>query len=337
MNKTRKFSFQVRFYIILSVIIIHLLFSLNYSGDDVINGKLRNVENYKDIENQSIFNFSVISDNHGKSPYENIFMAKANYHIRKSNDVCILGLGDHLTNNGTNDFLFFMCNDPFWKANFYPTISDHENAFYGKGQDDWGAGKPFFDAVDIVHRKNVAFSNEGVDYYAIIDAPKGYKIHFISLHFPDEPTDTRLSFRESSKIFLHQTLLTINKTNRDIIVVGAHSRFGSWINELNAEQMKLLLTKADLVLSASTHYYERFTLNGYANKGPLIMNSGSIINPRFGGQPGFVQVHVMEQHRGLYVHYVDVSKPTTVIRSSPFAYFRSFDGNIYDVYYPNIL
>ncbi len=337
MNKTGKLSFQVKFYILLAIIIIHLLFSLNFNGDDIINGKLRNVENYKDIENQSIFNFSIVSDNHGQSPYENVYMAKANYHIRKSNDICILGMGDHLTKTGTNDFLFFVCNDPFWRDNFYPTISDNENAFYGQGQDDWGAGKPFFDAIDIVHRKNVTFSKEGVDYYAVINAPKGYKIHWISLHFPDQPADTRLAFRESSKSFLRQTLISINKTNRDIIVIGAHSRFGSWMNELNEELSRLVMSKADLVLGATTHYYERYTLDGYENKGPLLLNTGSVIYPRFGSQPGFIQVHVMEQHRGLYINYVDVSKPTTVIRSSPFAYFKTFDGKIYDVYYPTIL
>ncbi len=336
-ENNQKLSFQVKFYIIVAIVIIHLLFSLNFEGNDVINGKLRNVENYTDIENQSIFNFSIISDNHGQSPYENIYMAKANFHIRKSNDLCVLGMGDHLTKTGTNDFLFFVCNDSYWKNNFYPTISDNENAFYGNGQTDWGAGKPFFDAVDLTNRKNIKFSNEGVDYYAIIDAPKGYKIHWISLHFPDEPNDTKLAFKESSKYFLRQSLISINKTNRDIIVIGAHSRFGSWMNEVNQELSRLIMTKADLVLGASTHYYERYTLDGYENKGPLLLNTGSVIYPRFGSQPGFIQIHVMEQHRGLYVHYVDVSKPTTIIKSSPFAYFKSFDGKIYDVYYPTVM
>ncbi len=337
MDNTRKPSFQVKFYILFAIVIIHLLFSLHFNSNAVINGKLRNVENYKDIENQSIFNFSIISDNHGHSPYENLYMAKANYHIRKSNDICILGMGDHLSNKGNNEFLFFVCNDPFWKDNFYPSISDNDNAFYGQGQDDWGAGKLLFDAIDLSKRNHVTFSKEGVDYYAIINAPKNYKIHFISLHFPDEPADTKKSFRESSKYFLHKTLLSINKTNRDIVVVGAHSRFGSWMTEINPELTRLVMSRADLVLSASTHYYERFTVDGYDNTGPLIINTGSIINPRFGAQPGFIQVHVMEQHQGLYINYVDVSKPTTVIRSSPFAYFRSFNGEIYDVYYPTIL
>lgn len=334
-TNTRKLSFQVRFYIIFAIVFIHLLFSLNFNSDSVVNGKLRNVENYQDIENQSVFSFSIFSDNHGKSPYENLYMAKANYHMRKSNDVCILGVGDHLTNTGTNEFLFFVCNDPFWKANFYPTISDNDNAFYGAHQENWGAGKPFFDAIDLPHRKNIRFSPEGVDYYAIIQAPNGYKIHWISLHFPDEPADTKIAFKASSKQFLRDCLTSINKTTQDIIIIGAHSRFGSWTNELNTDLARLVLNKADIVLGANTHYYERFIPEGYENHGALLLNTGSVIYPRFGSQPGFIQVHVMEQHRGLYINYVDVSKPTTVIRSSPFAYFRSFSGRIYDVYYPD--
>lgn len=332
-SKPNKLSFKVRFYIVLSLVLIHLLFSLNPNESMVNRGRLNNVETFIDLENQSLFNFSIISDNHGASPYSNVNMAKANYHIRKTNDICVFGGGDHLMKNGTNEFLFFMCNDPFWSNNFYPTISDGENIYYGKSQDDWGAGKPLFDAIGMQNRSNVTFSKEGVDYYAVIEAPHHFKLHYISLYFPDEPENTRLSFKESSKYFLRETLLRIPKTDHDIIILEAHSRYGYWLNELNAELFRLVMNKADLVLGSSTHYYERFTPDGISSIGPLILNTGSIENPRFGSNPGFIQVHVMEKHRGLYVNYVDISKPTTVLGSSPFAYFRSFKGKVYDVYY----
>lgn len=336
-HKPKKFSFQVRFYIVLSLVLIHLLFSLNPNDSQVNRGKLRNIETYSDLENQSIFNFSIFSDNHGNSPYSNVNMAKANYHIRKTNDICVLGGGDHMMKNGTNDFLFYMCNDSFWKDNFYPTISDGENIFYGNSQSDWGAGKPFFDAIGMKNRKNVTFSPEGVDYYAVIEAPHNYRIHFISLHFPDEPDNTQLAFHESSKNFLRESLLRINKTDHDIIVLAAHSRFGFWLNELRPDLYRLVMNKADLVFGSSTHYYEKFSPEGYATTGPLILNTGSVVSPRFGSAPGFVQVHVLEQHRGIFVNYVDVSKPTTVLGSSPFAYFRSFAGKIYDIYYQSVI
>ncbi len=334
-SKPNKLSFKVRFYIVLSLVLIHLLFSLNPNEIVVNRGKIRSVETFQDLESQSLFNFSIFSDNHGLSPYSNMYMAKANYHMRKTNDICVLGGGDHLMKNGTNDFLYFMCNDPFWNSNFYPTISDGENIFYGKSQDDWGAGKPFFDALGMHARNNVTFSKEGVDYYAVIEGLHHFKIHFISLYFPDEPENTKLSFRESTKQFLRETLLRINKTDHDIIVLEAHSRFGFWLNELNPELYRLVMNKADLVFGSSTHYYERFAPEGYANSGPLILNTGAIEHPRFGSNPGFIQIHVMEQNRGLYVNYVDLSKPTTVLGSSPFAYFRSFNGKIYDIYYQN--
>jgi hypothetical protein len=333
----QKISFRVKFYIVLAVIIIHLLFSLNYNGSFILNGKLKNVETYQDIEAQSIFNFSIFSDNHGVSPYENLNFAKANYHIRKTNDVCVLGVGDHLTGTGTNDFLYFICNDPYWRANFYPTISDNENAFYGSSQNDWGAGKEFFNAMDFHQKNNLTFSKEQVDYYAIIEAPKNYKIHWISLYFPDHPEDPRMAFRESSKLFLRRSLSQIVKTHRDIIVIGAHSKYGSWIQELSPDLQKVVMEKADIIVGASTHFYERYQLDGYQNHGPLLLNSGSPVYPRFGSKPGFLQVHVMENHRGLYVNYVDVSKPTMLISSSPNAYFKSFEGDIYELYYPTIL
>lgn len=331
-GRSENLNFRVKFYIILSLILIHLLFSLN-GNEFVLNGKLRSIENYQDIEAQTTFSFSVISDNHGVSPYGNINMAKANYHIEKSKDVCVLGVGDHLTATGENEFLYFVCNDPYWHANFYPSIGDNENAFYGNGQGDWGAGKAFYDALDIPNRKQTIFSPQKTDYYSIIDAPKGYKIHFITLHFPDHPVDTKIAFKESSKEFLRNCLLRINKSQHDIIVLAAHSQYGSWVNELSPDLQKLVMTKADLVFGASTHYFERTLYSGYESSGPLLLNSGSIISPRFKSSPGFVQVRVLENHRGIYVSYVDVSKPTTIIRSTPFAYFRSFSGRIFEVYY----
>lgn len=335
-TRTGKLSFRVRLYIVLALILIHLLFSLDPSIE-IRNGKLRNVETYQDLESQSAFSFSIMSDNHGQSPYSNLGMAKANYHIRKSNDICVLGVGDHLMNNSRNEFLFYVCNDGYWKNNFYPSISDGENVFYGSSQADWGAGKVFFDAICMNERKNVVFSKEGVDYYATIEAPNGYTLHWISLYFPDEPPNPKLGFRESSKRFLAQSLLKIKKTEKDIIVIGAHSQYGYWLNELPPDLYKLVCNKADIVVGASTHYFERYTPDGLSSQGPIILNTGSAVSPRFGSAPGFLQVHVLEQQRGIYIHYVDVSKPTNTIASTPFAYFRSFAGKIYELYYETIL
>lgn len=301
----------------------------------VNRGKLRGVENFQDLENQAIFNFSIFSDNHGASPYSNTLMSRANYHMRKTDDICVFGGGDHLSKNSTNEFLYFMCNDPYWDNNFYPSISDGENIFYGQSQGDWGAGKQLFDALGMKSRDNITFSKEEVDYYAVIDAPHHFKIHYISLHFSDEPENTKLAFRESSKSFLRETLRKITKTDHDIIVLEAHSRFGYWLNELNVDLYKIVMTKADLVFGSNTHYYERFAPEGYASSGPLILNTGSILNPRFGSNPGFIQVHVLEQHRGMYVNYVDISKPTAILSSTPNAFFRSFSGKIFEVYYQN--
>ena len=333
--KPKKFSFQVRFYIILALVMVHLLFSLNPNDNSIHNGKLRNIETYQDLENQSVFNFSIFSDNHGNSPSSNINMAKANYHMRKTNDICVLGVGDHMMKNGTNDFLYYVNNDSFWKEHFYPTISDGENIFYGASQADWGAGRLFIDGCGLKNRENITYSPEGADYYAIIEAPQHYRIHFISLHFPDEPEDTKVAFRESSKNFLRESLFKINKTDHDIVVLAAHSHFGFWLNELRPELYRQVMTKADIVVGASTHYYERFAPEGYEVNGPIILNTGSVVSPRFGSNPGFIQVHLLEQHRGIFINYVDVSKPTNTLGSTPFAYFRTFTGKIYDVYYQN--
>jgi hypothetical protein len=97
-----------------------------------------------------------------------------------------------------NGFLDFLEMDEWWHDNFYSNVADGENEFYGKGQDDWGAGAPIFDVVDLVNRKNVAVRESGCEYHARI-AVRGYTVHLIQLHFSDEPEDETLEFREDSK------------------------------------------------------------------------------------------------------------------------------------------
>ena len=53
-------------------------------------------------------------------------------------DAFVLGIGDHLQKNKENDFLTYIIRNNWWKENFYPTIADAENDYFGNGQGDWG-------------------------------------------------------------------------------------------------------------------------------------------------------------------------------------------------------
>lgn len=324
----------IKIGVVLIIVFMHTLFSLQLIDFGVYVNKIRGIETFQDLHNSKALSFSIFSDNQGSSPTSNMLMARANMHMRKTNDKFILGVGDHLNRAGNNEFLYFTCNDPFWRSNFYPTIADGENSLYGSSQSEWGAGRAFFDALNLNQRENVTFSKEGTDYYAIMKDPSGFNVHFISLYYPNKPAQPELAFRQTSKNFLFSVLMSINKKPNDIIVLAAHSRYGFFTEYLNPELRRLVNIKCDLIVSGSTHYYER-QKTADMSKGPLIINAGSVTNPRFGSQPGFLQVCVLPYHQGIHIQYINLDQNTFEMKSSPYAYFKSFDGKVFDLIYDN--
>lgn len=251
-----------------------------------------------------LFSFSIFSDNTGDGKDRKEFVRMTDW-IKSDGENFVIGMGDHVKKGTPNKFIDFLASDDWWHKNFYPTIADNDNEFYGKDQADWGAGKALFDLTDIKSRNNVKFSDSGADYYAVL-TEKGINVHFISLHYPDKPDDDSLCFRKSSREFMMKTLKSIEKKDRDIIIIGAHSRLGYWLDVLNAEESGLVEQKADLVLSATTHVFNIYSGNG--SKGPLVINTGSITRPRLWSSPGFVSVRVFDEPLRMDVSYIDCSK-----------------------------
>ncbi len=314
------------------LVIMHGLFSLTVIQHSASLNRLPGINSFEELQQSKAFSFSIFSDNQGYSPASNLYMARMNMHIRKTNDLFVLGVGDHVSRASANEFLFYVCNDPFWKNNFYPTIADGENSLFGKSQEDWGSGRGMFESIDLNRKNNVVFSNEKVDYYSLIEHESGYTVHFISLYFPDEPSNIDAAFRPSSKLFLQNTLSQIQKSKFDIIVIAAHSRFGFFTEYLSPELKQMVLQKADIVVSGSTHYYER-QISKNMDIGPLILNSGSVTNPRFGSKPGFIQVSVLPDQQGIHVQFIPLDQQTFQLNSKPYAFFKTFNGRVYELEY----
>ena len=116
----------------------------------------------------------------------NIRMAKMNKWIKNADDAFVLGIGDHLQKNSENGFLPFLIRDEWWRNNFYPTIADAENEYFGTGQDDWGSGAKFLRILGVDKRANVKMNANGAEYYAQMNV-NGITVHYIVLHFPDNP------------------------------------------------------------------------------------------------------------------------------------------------------
>lgn len=265
---------------------------------------------------EPVFSFAIFSDNHGEETDQIEFKRMADW-IESNNCSFVLGTGDHVQAKTKNNFIDFLKNNKWWYSNFYPTVADNENGHYGKNQADWGSGVKLFDLTDIKSRKNVKFAENGVEYHAVINE-KGLNIHIISLHYPDQPDIDSIAFKESSKEYMVEILKSIDKNENDIIIIGAHSRLGYWLDKLNKDQKKIVDEKADIVLSSTTHVFHIFSENGDA--GPLVLNTGSITRPRLWGSPGFISVDVYNDPLEIDASYIDCSKKKL---TKPKLFFRA--------------
>ncbi len=279
----------------------------------------------EDLDKAAAFSFSIMSDNKGYST-ENPAMKKCDLWIREGGDSFILGLGDHVKKNRPNPFLSLIAHDSLWHDHFYPNVADGENEYWGKGQGDWGAGAPILDSVDLSHRKNVQIRDNKCEYYAI-EKHEGITVHIVQLHYSDSPDDPNFAFNESSRQYLMDILDSIDKTNKDIIVVLAHD--GPWVEQLSAERKTKLMNKADLVLGATTHIFQRYYFLGKdVDTGAASFNTGAVGNSLVSG---FLQVHVLKNPTRMVVQYQMTHKDDRQLQDKGFAFEKVINGKTSEI------
>ena len=275
----------------------------------------------KKLDSLATFSFSIMSDNKGYA-LENESMYKCDKWIREAGDRFILGLGDHVKDNRANPFLYLLKNDSLWHNHFYPNIADGENEFWGEDQGTWGVGAPILDYVNISERKNTSIRNNKCEYYAI-EEHDGIKVHIIQIHYSDTPTDPDIAFNKSSRKYLFDILESINKTDKDIIVVLVHTN--GWIDVLNKKRKEKILAKADLLLDANTHAYKKYDLENKASEnGAVIFNTGAVGNS---GNSGFMQVHVLKNPLRMIIQYQETKNDSRQLQGKGFAYEKIIGGN----------
>lgn len=293
------------------------------AGEDTVRG-IRSIE---DLDRAAVFTFAIMSDNKGDSPASDMHFARMADWIRESGDRFVIGLGDHVKKGWGNSFIPFIRENEWWREHFYPNAADGENEYYGKGQGDWGAGGGIFRDAGLSDRGNVTIRDNGCEYYARIQA-EGYTVHLIQLHFPDQPSKSGIAFPKDSRKWLVSTLDSIEKGPKDIIVACAHSRYGFWIHTLSKKQRKTVMEKCDLVLSATTHFWERKIVHGYEYDGALVLNTGSITYPR-NCPYGYIQVHVLENPQRLVAQYIDAGRETRELsKIGGFAFIKAAGGPV---------
>ncbi|MDO8684657.1 MAG: hypothetical protein Q7N50_14420 [Armatimonadota bacterium] len=280
------------------------------------------------LDRSAAFTFAIMSDNKGDSPSSKPRFRRMAQWIKDSDCKFVIGLGDLVKRGLENSFLTFVKSDNWWYNNLYPCVADGENEYYGKDQGDWGAGGKILDVTNLRKRHGVVIRPNNCEYYAKIPIGE-YNVHIVMGYFSDMPADIKIAFKEDSRQWIADTVTAIKKGPRDIVIAGAHSGNGSWIEVLSESQRQALIKNADMVLSATTHFWQKIDVPGHEWDGPLCINTGSITYPAPFSKAGYVQVHVLDNPKWLVVQYIDCDAETRSIQPASRCYIKEIGGPIF--------
>ncbi len=292
------------------------IFLLLLIGSVFAHPLLDSLQSIDELDSVASYSFTIFSDNKGDSPKSKTEFAKMEAWTKKA--AFTIGLGDHVKKGWQNDFLDYYENEEF-----YPNIADGENEFYGEGQGDFCAGLPLMKHFGITERDNITLGNIPCDYYAEINPTPSTTVHLIQLHYADTPDDPQEAFRQQTKEFLHSTLKALPDRDGQLVIAAAHSRTGEWHTLLPDSTKELLFERADLVLSATTHFFEVLPSTEY---GPLIINTGSITHPSSYCPPGYVEVHYLESPAAIVVQYINAAYIERELQNPTYAWLKYIDG-----------
>jgi len=283
-----------------------------------------------ELDAVAAYSFVIMSDNKGTSHADaaaeppNPHMSRAVAWTKDMHPRFVIGMGDHLKKGWSNTFVRFVASDPFWSSCFYPGIADGENEYYGTGQDDWAAGGRYLIDTGVAGRPNVVMRENGAEYYARIATPGG-TVHLIQAHYPDQPANPLRAFRVDSRRWVCETLESIDRVPGDIVIVGAHSFTGNWLQVIAPGRRDEILRRADIVMSATTHHFER---QPYGQATALCINTGSV---GFSGDiNGFVTVHVFNDPWRLVLQYVSTETTGRKLAGPGYAFVKEPGGPISD-------
>ena len=286
---------------------------------------LPGVESVGDLDRLADLHFAIMSDNKGDSPLSSVEFARMTAWIKEGDPAFMIGLGDHVKYRWENTFIPWLQSEPWWREHFYPNVADGENEYYSPThrQSDYGEGAPILDLVALEAHASVIRPNKS-EYYAQISVGD-YTVHLIQMHFSDQPMDAAVAFPESSQAWMMATLKDIEKREKDLIIVAAHSRTGSWDMVLSPERRQLLLNKTDLVLSATTHRFEAWVPEGFEGGDAVCINTGAVNYPGPMTPNGYVEIHLIKS-MGVVGQYIDLTQTGRRLQQGRFAWIKPKDG-----------
>jgi hypothetical protein len=287
-----------------------------------VSGSYAGITTIEELDKAKVFSFAIMSDNKGfgaEGTNPNNVITKKFVDWVSANDEFCLGVGDHFTTSSAERLKFrdVMEKNTYFHNNFYPIAGDHDNEtqlFYGTiGSDtDWGRGwvifkmlNNFFERPEVEFRPKQSakvlsggkyYDDQLVDYYAK-RSKGGFTVHVLGLHYGDHS-----AFALPTKNFMISKLKTLaaTKTDRDIIVVLAHSIDKFFLNAIAGKYMTqseadLVMNTADLVCDASVHKFWRHRdYDGkYDGNEALWINTG-VLDVASTCLAGYVNIHVFD-------------------------------------------
>ena len=317
-------QFLVLILLILGITLQIILAELTHPQGVVEEG-LPGVTSITDLDRLADLHFTIMSDNKGDSPLSSVEFARMTTWIKEGEPAFMIGLGDHVKHRWENTFIPWLQSDPWWREHFYPNVADGENEYYSPThrQSDYGEGAPILDLVALDAHASVIRPNRS-EYYAQISVGD-YTVHLIQMHFSDQPMDAAVAFPESSRAWMMETLKGIEKGDKDLIIVAAHSRTGAWDMILSLERRQLLLDKADLVLSATTHRFEAWVPEGFEEGAAVCVNTGSVNYPGRMAANGYIEIHLIKS-AGIVGQYIDLTQTGRRLQRGRFAWVKPKDG-----------
>lgn len=295
------------------------------NSQDAPGAGIPGVASIADLDRLADLHFVLMSDNKGDSPLSSVEFARMTAWMKEGDPAFVIGLGDHVKHRLENTFIPWLQSDPWWREHFYPNVADGENEYYSPThrQSDYGEGAPILELVVLEAHANVIRPNRS-EYYAQI--PVGdYTVHLIQMHFSDQPADAAVAFPDSSRAWMTETLKDIEKGDKDLIIVAAHSRTGAWDMILAPERRESLLDKADLVLSATTHRFEAWVPAGFEEGDAVCINTGAVNYPGPMAANGYVEIHLIES-LGIVGQYIDLTQTGRRLQRGRFAWIKPKAG-----------
>ena len=301
------------------------LLLLTFCFSSIVSAQPPGVRTIEDLDRRAVLHFAIVSDHKGDSPLSSVEFARMTEWVAAGEAAFVVGLGDHLKHGWENSFIPWIAGNRWWQEHFYPNVADGENEYYSPThkQSDYGTGGPILDLVDLDAAARVVRPN-AYEYYARIPAGD-HTVHLIQLHYSDQPADPDSALRESSRQWMVEVLEGIDRGDRDLVLVAAHSRRGSWDQVLSQERRRLLLDQADLVLSATTHHHESWTPEGADDVRAVCVNTGAVNYPGQMTPNGYVEVHVLA-NGDVVGQYMDLTIPQRRLQSGRFGWIKPQAG-----------